>query len=228
MCIRDRERGDLLEPLGQLARHGQQAGGSADLQQVGQRRGQPVRRFEHHHRRRQRAPGAQPALARHGLGRRKAGEGIGGILVGGDAAAHQRGDHGAGTGHRHHREAGLAHRAHHARAGIADRRRAGVRHQRHALALGQALADGLRRGGFVVPMRRHQRRADAPGVQQRAAGAGVFGGDHVGALQRMPGAQPQVAQIADRCGHHIQRRGGPMLPGHAFSDAGPGIAGHRG
>ena len=169
-ALAQREGGDFLEALGQLARHGQLARRAADLQQVRQRGGQPVRRLEHHHRRRQRAPGAQPALARGRLGRRETGEGEGGILVGCDAAAHQGRDDRAGARHRHHRVAGLAHGADHARARIADGRRAGVGHQRHALALGQALADRLRGRGFVVPMGGHERRAHAPGVQQLAAG----------------------------------------------------------
>ncbi|MDT4837717.1 hypothetical protein FQZ97_714560 [compost metagenome] len=227
-ALAHREGGDFLEAFGQLARHGQPAVGSADFQQIGQGGGEPMRRFEHHHRRGQGAPGAQPALAGGRLGRRETRERIRRVFVRGDTATHQRGDHGAGAGHRHDLETRLAHGAHNARARIADGGRPRVGHQGHALALLQPGANGLGRGSLVVAVGGHQRRAHAPGVQQRAACPRVFGSDHVGPLQGMPGAQPQVAQIADRRGHDVQRRGGPMLLGNAFGNAGPGVSGGRG
>jgi hypothetical protein len=94
--------------------------------------------------------------------------------------------------------AGGQRRPHQAIARIGDQRRAGVGHQRHALARGEgAQQPRLARlpGGVAV---RDGRRGDAVVAGELGEDARVLGGDQVGRAQHVERAQGDVAQIADR------------------------------
>ena len=94
-----------------------------------------------------------------------------------------------------------------ARAGVTDAGSARIAHVGHPLALLQARQDRLRTFLFVVLMHCKQLRAiffDAVAAQQTLGVAGVFAGNAIDKLQHVQGAQADIGQIADGCGHHIQ------------------------
>ena len=56
---------------------------------------------------------------------------------------------------------------------------------------------------LVVRVQRQRLRGDAVVPQQRRGRARVLGRDDVGRRQHVERAQRQVAQVPQRCGHHI-------------------------
>ncbi len=90
-------------------------------------------------------------------------------------------------------------------ARIGNQRRAGVRHQRHAPSLLQR-CDQLRPGlGRVVLVICDRPLPDAVAVEQHSRHARVLAGEHVRPRKRLQRAQRDVAEIADRRRHQIER-----------------------
>ena len=119
------------------------------------------------------------------------------------AGGRQGSDHGRCARHRHHAQTGGAHGVDDARARVGHGGRAGVRHQRNALA-GLQPGDQLV-GDFplVVLVRGDQRSLQAVARQQLRRIARVLAGDGVGQRQHMERAQADVGCISDGCGQHI-------------------------
>ena len=92
-------------------------------------------------------------------------------------------------------------------ARIAEQRRAGIAHQRQALAGGHARGQGLGAGALVVLVQRLQRAADAVMGKQAAAVAGVLGEHRVHLAQGVQRTRRDVGQVADGSRHHQQLAG---------------------
>src|SRR5690606_32447238 len=119
-------------------------------------------------------------------------------------------------GYGHDFESRLAHRAHNSRTRVAYRRRSGVGHQRYTLTVGQALDYGLRRRGLIMPMRRHQRGIDSPGIQKRLARARILRRDDIATGECLPGPNAEIAKITDRRGDNVQAGRRPALRTYAL------------
>ena len=119
----------------------------------------------------------------------------------------ERGDQRAGTGHRADRNAGGTRRTHQPEARITHQRGAGIGHQRQRLARKQARHHSFSDGVLVVFMQRHQRRTDTEMGQQLAAAAGVLGADRGDRAQGLLRTLAEIAQVADRRGHHEECSG---------------------
>ena len=95
-------------------------------------------------------------------------------------------------------------RAYQRETGIADQRRAGVRHQGHHLPFAQAFhgqIGGAGRGVVVAPL---QPRLQAVGGQQLGRDARVLGQNQIGGGQNVQRPEGDVPQIADRGGDQIE------------------------
>ncbi|SOO27808.1 hypothetical protein XAP6164_1820016 [Xanthomonas phaseoli pv. phaseoli] len=124
--------------------------------------------------------------------------------VAGQAGHAERGDRGAGAGHRADLDAGGTGGAHQLETGVADQRSAGVADDGQRRAFAQARHDALGHRVFVVVVQRQQRAIDAEMAEQLAGMAGVFGADRGHATQHFLRARRQVGQVADRRGDHVQ------------------------
>src|SRR5581483_935 len=120
------------------------------------------------------------------------------VPLGGKPARDERGlDRGRARQHRH-RHPGCEGRCHEARAGVADRRQAGVRDERHSrpgLQPGQHLRRALR---LVVLVIARQRRRNPVPLQEDARPPRVLAEDEVGLAELAEDAQRDVLEVADR------------------------------
>jgi hypothetical protein len=189
-----------LEFLRELARDHEIPRAAQRLRERGDRRADPMRRLVDHQRARQRGDGCNRVAARLRARRKKTQEQE---LRGQQPGGGERGDQGARTWNRHHAQAGVAHRASETRAGIADRGRTGIAHQRDAAALAQQADQLLGAGGLVVLVQGDRAGRDAEVAQQNRRDARVLGGDHVHASEDIERAQAHVAQVTERSGNHI-------------------------
>ena len=98
---------------------------------------------------------------------------------------------------------GLVHGAHEACAGIADRGRSRIGHQRDTLAAVERSEDILHASRLVVRVQRRRTRSDPAMRQQRGGNARILGEDPVGARKRVACADRQIVQVTERRGHHI-------------------------
>ena len=190
---------DRLEALGELARDDKLALRPERRGESVERGRNPVRRFVEHQRAAEvaqaldlscpRACGRRKKAAEQPLRRRKPGRG-------------QRGDDGARTRNRHHRKAGVDHRSHQRRTGIAYRRGSRVGHERDSLTAGEPGDDLVRALPLIVRVQGCETALDAIVRRQRCGDSRVLRGDDIGLTQDVERAQGDVAQITDgRCDH---------------------------
>ena len=108
-----------------------------------------------------------------------------------------------GARNRRHRMARGARGGDQLRAGVGNRRRAGIAHERHRFALREQRQD-LRHGALlVVLVQRGEFRRDAKVVEQFHRDPRVFSGDDRDAFQYIECPQTDVAQISNRGGDYI-------------------------
>ena len=111
--------------------------------------------------------------------------------------------------------AGVERRPHDQSTGIGDARGAGIGDERDAAAGREPLDDVGRCGPLVMLMRSDQWRRNAEPREQRAGDARVFGRDRIDVSKDPPGAQRDVACIADWQRHYIQCTSRQILLGQS-------------
>ena len=117
------------------------------------------------------------------------------------------GDHGGGSGHRHHGNARFARFLDEKEAGIRDTGRAGIRDERYRDAIHELPDDGCALGRFVVLEVARHGHVDAEVGQQRARTSSVLAGDEAYLLQDPEGAQGDVLEVADGGGDDVEGTG---------------------
>jgi hypothetical protein len=128
-------------------------------------------------------------------------------FVGGQSARGQPGDESAWAGDGFDATARIESRANDTLPGIADARSAGIRDERHFLALLEALDELFAALCFVEFEIAQEGLFDIEILEQVSGVAGVLGGDDVAFAQGAEGAQGDVFEIADRSRDQIQRSG---------------------
>ena len=102
----------------------------------------------------------------------------------------------------------LDHSARQLEARIGNERRARIGDQRDALARLQRRQNFITRTLAAMIMVRRQLRLQPIRVEQLARDARVLGEHTINPAQDIERAQRDVAQVPDRCGHHIKARFG--------------------
>src|SRR5918996_2977233 len=185
---------DLLELLGQLARHDDLAV-AEDLADRIQRGQDTVRRLVEHDGRLQLAQRLEAVQATPGLHRREAVEHE---AVGRHAGRRQRRHHRRGPWHRHYRDTGRPGLTHQQEPRIRDPGRAGVGHERHRRAVLEPAQDLDPLGELVVLEVRGGRGVDVEVREQRPRAPRVLAGDEAHLAQHPKRPVCDVLEIADR------------------------------
>ncbi len=191
---------DLLEQLGELARH-RGVAVAEYCRHAGERGGESGRRLEEDQAGPQRGELGERAAAGRLAWRQESPEEE---AVAGQAGQHQGSQHRRSARRDADRDTGGDRFAHQLVAGIGDQRHAGVADQRDALALGQARQQLRAHARGIVLVIGLQRRPDAVEGEQLAGDPGVLAGDQVDACQERQRAQRDVVAVADRRGHDDQ------------------------
>src|SRR5690606_12613347 len=112
-----------------------------------------------------------------------------------------------------------------ARARVRQQRRARVRDEGEVFSTIEPPDDLLGPGGFVVLVRRDQRRRDSVVSEQDGRSARVFGEDAGHAAEHVHGPVGEVTEVADRCAADVEARHGSLPGGCAPPLALPQTAG---
>ena len=115
----------------------------------------------------------------------------------------QRGDDRAGTGNGAYGDACLGTLLHQIFAGIRDGGAAGIRNQSAGLTGEDPLYNKITLTGLVMLIVADEAFFDAHMIQQLQRDAGIFRGDEVRLLQRLPAAGRDVAQVTNGGGYQI-------------------------
>ncbi len=190
-----------LEALGELARKHGFALRTENRDHVGQCLDDAMTRFVEDQRARLVGEHTQALAACRCLGWKKTLEHE---TIAGQTRHRQCGDCRTRAGHRRDLTGRFARRAHQTKARIADERSAGIRNQGDFLAGKQARNDALRLFTLVVFVQGKQWRMRAKLGQQRRTVARVLGGNQCNACKHFFRARREIAEIADRRGHHPQ------------------------
>ena len=136
------------------------------------------------------------------------------------ATRHQRRQKSRRAGNRHHRHMMPDGQRNQPVSGIGNSRHARVRDQRDARALLHLFHQFGRARHLVVLVIAGSAGRDAVMVEQFLRLPGIFAGNHVHFFEHAQCPQRDVLEIADRCGHEVQRRtGSRIVHGRKFTIA---------
>ena len=189
-----------LVHLGEFTRDHQPSCALRNLRKIVDRLLHPVRRLEEHQRGRNRVKFANARTPGFLLGRQETAEHHR-LLP--HACHRERCRERARAGNRRHPATGRPYARDQARSGIGNRRGAGIRDERDALAVRHPLQHRGEHLRLVVFVQGEQLARDSMPVEQLGGDPRVLGENHIGPRKHRKRAQGHVLHVTDGRGHHI-------------------------